>query len=380
MPPDNSKHRNRPSPNFKLRTKPFGASVCINGKFVGMARLDGIDVPWDQGEIVVNKDGYCTERFKFSEPPSEPDVFVELVPIDQAVRQKKRARKIGLLAACLVLITLIGASFVFFRFVVTAPPDLKRTPTTQAALTPPETKDRPNATNQPVDEITWLKQAAESGDVNAQAVLGYRYHTGTGVNRDDREAVLWYKKAAEQGHANAQNSLGWMIQQGRGVKQNDLEAAKWYLKAAEQGNPIAQSNIGNMYLAGRGVQLSDKEALKWFKKSSAQGAVSGKFSLGGMLLEGKGVAKNEREGVKLIQESAEQGYAAAQLNLGKLYESGTVIPKDYSEAVKWYRLSAEQGNSVAQSRLGMMYMQGRGVLLDRAEGQKWLEKSRVKAE
>jgi len=378
--PNNENRRKSIPATFKLRTQPFGASVYINEKFVGMARLDGIDLPWGQGEIVVQKDGYRTERLKFTAPPSEDDVLLELVLVGQAARKKKRTMRIGVLAVAGGLLVFFGAAFLGSHFLFSSSTDQEVLTLPHAATKPRETNSKPNPTVLVMDEITRLKQAAESGDANSQTVLGDRYRTGTGVDHDDKESVSWYKKAAEQGHVLAQLNLGWMIGQGRGAPKNHEEEALWYLRSAEQGNPNAQSNIGQMYLKGQGVPQSEKEALKWFSKAAEQGSAAGQFCLGWMLLKGKGVTKNEVEGVKLIQESAKQGHVVAQLNLGKLFESGTVVPRDYSEAVKWYRLSAEQGNSTAQSRLAMMYMQGRGVPLDRAEGQKWLEKSRVETE
>lgn len=51
---------------------------------------------------------------------------------------------------------------------------------------------------------------AEQGDAAAQNSLGYRYHYGQGVPRDDAEALRWYHKAADQGLAKAQFNLGLM--------------------------------------------------------------------------------------------------------------------------------------------------------------------------
>ena len=36
------------------------------------------------------------------------------------------------------------------------------------------------------------------------------HKNGSGVAKDDAEAVKWYKKAVEQGHAGAQRNLGVM--------------------------------------------------------------------------------------------------------------------------------------------------------------------------
>jgi len=57
----------------------------------------------------------------------------------------------------------------------------------------------------------WLcTQAAEQGDVNAQAGLAITYGHGIGVEKDKEKAAHWCKKAAEQGHEGAQKLLNLM--------------------------------------------------------------------------------------------------------------------------------------------------------------------------
>ncbi len=68
---------------------------------------------------------------------------------------------------------------------------------------------------------------AESGDPKAQAELGFCYMSGTGVPKDEVEAVKWYRKAAEQGEARGQFSLGVCYENGMGVPKDEVEAYKW---------------------------------------------------------------------------------------------------------------------------------------------------------
>ncbi len=83
------------------------------------------------------------------------------------------------------------------------------------------------------------------------------------------------KAKAEQGDAKAQNNLGTMYEAGTGVQRDNDEAVKWYTKSAEQGNALAQSNLGAMYANGKGVpqdyKLAYKLAYGWFSLSAAQG-------------------------------------------------------------------------------------------------------------
>ena len=93
------------------------------------------------------------------------------------------------------------------------------------------------------------------------------YDAGSGVLKDDKEAVKWYRKSAEQGFADAQNNLGAMYLNGSGVLKDDKEAVKWYRKAAEQGLADAQYNLSVSYGRGIGVTQDLSKAKYWIQKA-----------------------------------------------------------------------------------------------------------------
>ena len=57
------------------------------------------------------------------------------------------------------------------------------------------------------------KAKAETGDANAQNLLGVMYDVGFGVLEDDIEAVKWYRKSAAQGNTQAQKELDNLLNQ-----------------------------------------------------------------------------------------------------------------------------------------------------------------------
>ena len=89
----------------------------------------------------------------------------------------------------------------------------------------------------------WFRAAAEKGDAGAQAMIAFRYESGTGTQIDLEEAVIWYKKAADQNQIVSQVNLGRLYQLGIGVEKNLDQAIFWYEKAAKQGNEAAQNNL-----------------------------------------------------------------------------------------------------------------------------------------
>jgi hypothetical protein len=80
--------------------------------------------------------------------------------------------------------------------------------------------------------VTWYRQAAEQGDIDAQLSLGNAYHFGQGVSQDYAQAVSWYRQAADQGDADAQHNLGYAYATGDGVRKDYVEAHKWRNLAA----------------------------------------------------------------------------------------------------------------------------------------------------
>ncbi len=53
----------------------------------------------------------------------------------------------------------------------------------------------------------WIRKAAEQGLLKAQYNLGFAYHYGDGVAKDEKEAMKWYRKAAKQDDEKAKAAL-----------------------------------------------------------------------------------------------------------------------------------------------------------------------------
>lgn len=114
-------------------------------------------------------------------------------------------------------------------------------------------------------------EAAKSGDVLSQFMLGWMYDSGQGVVQEYKNAVYWYTMAAKQNDAGAQYGLGVMYAEGRGVKQSYAQAVHWFKQAAEKGFVDAQHNLGVMYINGHGVVQDFVRAHMWFNVAAVNG-------------------------------------------------------------------------------------------------------------
>lgn len=76
-------------------------------------------------------------------------------------------------------------------------------------------------------EFKSVQELAQSGNSDAQRVLGEAYSAGYLVGRDDSEALKWLTLSAEQGNPSAQLSLASLYS-----RMGDGEAASRWLERA----------------------------------------------------------------------------------------------------------------------------------------------------
>jgi len=95
-----------------------------------------------------------------------------------------------------------------------------------------------------------LQAAADAGDPEAQADLGYMYyngHTPKGPNID--LALKYYMLAGDQGYSRALCNLGFIYYNGpgNGRPSDKKMAVEYYKQAAQNGSLVAHSNLGFIY-------------------------------------------------------------------------------------------------------------------------------------
>ena len=96
---------------------------------------------------------------------------------------------------------------------------------------------------------------------------------------DYAKALTEFRTLADQGNMEGQYFLGFMYHNGFGIKRDQTEALKWFQKAAQQGDARAQYYVGIMYGAGHGVTKDLKLADMWLTLSAANPKSSYRDSL-----------------------------------------------------------------------------------------------------
>ena len=169
------------------------------------------------------------------------------------------------------------------------------------------------------DEIAAARAAAEAAEAAATESLNNA--RAAFDERDYANALELLLPLAESGNAEAQNLIGFMYRTGLlGMPDHD-EAALWFEAAIEQGHADAFFNLGLMYFQHE-LLPPDGSATRYAFSDAA-------FSK--------------------FRQAAERGHSEAQLYLGHMYSEGLGVVRDPIEAYKWYQLSAWQRNSLASS-------------------------------
>jgi TPR repeat protein len=176
-------------------------------------------------------------------------------------------------------------------------------------------KDESAGTKLAEEALPAVRRLAESGDADAQGLLGALLAEGIGVDRDQKKAVEWYQKAADRGLAGAMCNLGWLYVQGRGVTRDYEKGVEWLKKAADRGNVRATNNLGWAYEHGLGVTRDVKKAIELYEKAADRGDEFGEY------------------------------------NLGRAYEYGLAVERDPKKALEWYKKAAAQGHEQAKRKV-----------------------------
>ncbi len=137
--------------------------------------------------------------------------------------------------------------------------------------------------------FTDVESIAQSGDPEAQYLIGMMYNNGMGVSQDPQKALEWFRKAEDAGDPLGAFKLGCYYGGQFNVVEVDLaKALEYKLIAAKAGYDLAQRAVGNHYCKKGDYD----EAIKWWRMSAEQGDPTALYNLSVMYNEGKGVPKD----------------------------------------------------------------------------------------
>lgn len=172
-----------------------------------------------------------------------------------------------------------------------------------------------------------LKQAAESGDPQAQFYMGEQAINTYG----GKGAADWFQKAADQGYAPAQWALYQLSSKdwrgpGR-ITKGQEKAEEWCREAADQGFTFAMISMAKLSIE----KGQWEEAEKRCQKLIAQGSISGHKLLGDCYA----AQGRKNDALQCYQKSIEQKNMNAALSLAILHAGKCDGEVNRNEALKW---------------------------------------------
>lgn len=203
--------------------------------------------------------------------------------------------------------------------------------------------------------LTFIKRLklARAGDDVAALSVAADYENGSNEARKDTvEAAKWYRQAALSGNMEAQYLLSKLIAKGTpSLPVDAADGIKLLQSAADKGYAPAQNELGLRYQKGTGVAVNPAEAVKWYQKASDQNHVAAQVNLGLLLVKGDGISQDFAKALLLFQKAAEAGDSWGLNNLGSMHEMGWGVAKDIGKARQFYQQSADKGNAMAPLNL-----------------------------
>jgi TPR repeat protein len=114
------------------------------------------------------------------------------------------------------------------------------------------------------EALTEFRRLAAEGDAKALYYVGFFYHNGFGVPKDNAEAAKWFVKAAQKNDAQAQYYMGMLTAKGDGVEKDPVAAHMWY--------SLSVKNSANE----RDAAYTQREVVKLEKKMTPEQVVKAK--------------------------------------------------------------------------------------------------------
>lgn len=209
--------------------------------------------------------------------------------------------------------------------------------------------------------IILIKAAAEGGNSDAQARLGWGYlNQGSSLKPDVELGFKWLNRSAEAGNVNALNYLGMAYRYGTSeVRADPPKSYPFFLKAAEKGDKESQYNVGTALIYGIGTDVDVTRGVKYLNQSAEAGYASSQHLLGVLSFSGElGVKPDYEAGRMWLEKSVAQDFAMSAIYLAQQYMTGARFPADPNKARQLLERASQKGSTQADVALGMFYLQG----------------------
>ncbi|WP_298670483.1 sel1 repeat family protein [uncultured Sphingomonas sp.] len=159
-----------------------------------------------------------------------------------------------------------------------------------------------------------------------------------------KERAAFLRELADAGVAEAQALLGQLLLDGNGVARDARAAFQRFEQAARQHHVMALNMVGRCYDLGWGVGIDKARAAACFRVAAARGLPEAQYNYATALALGEGVAEDKAAALALFEQAAASGYAKAINHVGSFAEDGWAGPRDMAKAADCYARAAAGGD------------------------------------
>lgn len=199
-----------------------------------------------------------------------------------------------------------------------------------------------------------FQEAAQKGNPEAMYMIGTQHENGRGTEENSALAKRWYIEAAQRGQVNAMAQLGYLF--STGADANGQLALKWMGEAAKRGSTWAMFAIAYMYDQGRGVETNYQIAMRWYEQAAARGDSGASNNIGALFAHGQGVKQDNCVAnswyLKALAADAKNEHSL--VNLGDSSRYGLCGSADKEKALRYYQTAADLGNARAKQAIADM--------------------------
>lgn len=170
-----------------------------------------------------------------------------------------------------------------------------------------------------VEAAACLEKAAQTGNAEAQNLLGVMLLNGMGLTQDTRRAAELFAAAADRDLKEGHYNLSNLLYNGLGVARDVGRAQEHLLIAARAGHRPALRNLGYLYHLAGPDKRWQRLATQCFRLAAEAGDNLAKYSLGLRLASGQGTTVDTAAAMHWLGAAAQAGVYLAQTRLKELH-------------------------------------------------------------
>lgn len=164
----------------------------------------------------------------------------------------------------------------------------------------------------------YLEKVAQTGNAEAQNLLGVMLLNGMGLTQDTRRAAELFAAAADRDLKEGHYNLSNLLYNGLGIARDADCAQEHLLIAARAGHRPALRNLGYLYHLAGPDERWQRLATQCFRLAAEAGDNLAKYALGLRLASGQGATVDEAAAMHWLGAAAQAGVYLAEMRLKEL--------------------------------------------------------------